>query len=162
VASFGFSSAVAARANNSSKALGAKAAFLGATMKTLAVYENTDVFLEIDGAPAVRRTLMLAAIGNGQFFGGGMKICPDAKLDTGHLSLVTVGDLGRMKVLTNLHKLFAGTHMTIDDVHQTTVRTVRVTPADASAVIPVELDGETPGQLPATFEVIPNALRLRF
>jgi len=162
VASFGFSSAVAARANASSKSMGAKTAFLGATLKTLAVYQNTDVLLELDGAPAVRRTLMLAAIGNGRFFGGGMKICPDAQLDSGNLTMVTVGDLGRLKVLTNLHKLFAGTHLTIDDVHAFQVHRVRVTPADASAVIPVELDGETPGQLPATFEVLPRALRLRF
>ena len=35
---------------------------------------------------------MLAAIGNGRFFGGGMKICPDARLDDGVLDLVAVGD----------------------------------------------------------------------
>lgn len=162
VASVGFSSAVAARANDSSKAFGAKAAFLGATLKTLASYQNTDLLLAIDGAPPVRRKLMLAAIGNGQYFGGGMKICPDARLDSGELSLVTVGDLGRGKVLTNLHKLFAGTHLTIDDVHCTSIHTVDIRPVDPTAVVPVELDGETPGHLPATFEVLPRALRLRF
>lgn len=162
VASVGFSSAVAARANDSSKAFGAKAAFVGATLRTLATYQNTELLLAIDGAPPVRRKVMLAAVGNGRFFGGGMKICPEAKLDTGELSLVTVGDLSPFKVVTNLHKLFAGTHLTIDDVHGTTVRSVEIKPADASAQIPVELDGETPGHLPARFEVIPSALRLRF
>ncbi len=162
VASFGFSSAVAARANSSSKALGAKFAFLGATVKTLVAYQNTEVMLEVDGAPPIRRTLMLAAIGNGRYFGGGMKICPDAKLDSGRLSLVTVGDLGKMKVLANLSRLFTGTHLTLDDVFATPVNSVRATPVQPEQVIPVEIDGETPGKLPATFEVIPRALRVRF
>jgi diacylglycerol kinase (ATP) len=162
VASFGFSSAAAARANDSSKAFGAKVAFLGATLKTLMVYQNAEVMLEVDGAPPARRTLMMAAIGNGRYFGGGMKICPDSKLDDAHLSLVTVGDLGKMKVLANINRLFAGTHLALEDVHATIVRSVRATPVEADQVIPIEVDGETPGQLPATFEVIPRALRVRF
>jgi diacylglycerol kinase family enzyme len=58
----------------------------------------------------------LVAVGNGRFFGGGMKICPEARLDDGALELVTVGDLSRGEVLANLGKLFAGTHLTLDDV----------------------------------------------
>lgn len=162
VASFGFSSAVAARANLSSKAFGAKSAFLGALVRTLMVYENTEVMLELDGAEPVRRTVMLAAIGNGRYFGGGMKICPDSKLDDGRLSLVTVGDLGKLKVLANLPRLFAGTHLTLEDVRATTIQRLRVSPVDPEGIIPIELDGETPGRLPATFEVLPRALRVRF
>ncbi|MES1171921.1 MAG: diacylglycerol kinase family protein [Bacteroidota bacterium] len=162
VASFGFSSDVAARANNSSKALGAKAAFLGSLVKTLVGYQNAEVMLEVDGAPAVRRTLMMAAVGNGRYFGGGMKICPDAKLDSGELYFVTVGDLGKTKVLVSMPKLFAGTHLSIDDVYGSPLRRLRATPANANQIIPIELDGETPGYLPATFEVIPAALRVRF
>src|SRR3569833_767810 len=92
VASFGFSSAVAARANESSKSFGPKVAFLGAVVRTLAGYQNTEVSLEIDGAPPLRRKVMVGALGNGRFFGGGMQICPGAKLDSGALSFVTVGD----------------------------------------------------------------------
>jgi diacylglycerol kinase (ATP) len=162
LASFGFSSAVAARTNASSKTLGTKFAFLGATVRTLASYQNAEVTLELDGAPPIRRTLMLAAVGNGRFFGGGMKICPDAKLDSGQLSLVTVGDLGKMKVLASLPRLYAGTHLSIEDVHATTVRSLRASPIEPDQIIPIELDGETPGHLPATFEVVPRAIPVRF
>jgi len=162
VASFGFSSAVAARANDSSKSFGPKFAFLGAVVRTLAAYQNSEVMLELDGAAPVRRKLMLGALGNGMYFGGGMKICPDARLDDGELSFVTVGDFSPTYTLTHIHRLFAGTHLTLPDVHASPAHLVRVTPVDAAARIPVELDGETPGYLPATFEVIPAALRLRF
>jgi len=162
VASFGFSSNVAERANHASKAFGAKAAFLGATLRTLASYDNNEVFLEIDGGPPVRRTLMLAAVGKGRYFGGGMKICPDARLDSGALSLVLVGDLGKMEVVTNLHRLFAGTHVTLDAVRSLSIQRLSARPVAPDQLIPVELDGETPGHLPATFEILPRALRIRF
>lgn len=162
VASFGFSSAVAARANDSSKSFGPKVAFLGAVVRTLAAYQNTEVSLQLDSAAPVRRKLMLGALGNGKYFGGGMKICPDAKLDSGDLSLVTVGDFSPAYTLTHIHRLFAGTHLSLPDVHASTVRALRVSPIDPDARIPVELDGETPGFLPASFEVMPAALRVRF
>lgn len=162
VASFGFSSNVAERANLSSKALGAKAAFLGATLQALVSYENNEVFLEIDGEPPIRRTLMLAAVGKGRFFGGGMKICPDACLDSGQLSLVLVGDLSKLEVVGNLHRLFAGTHLTLADVQGRTIHRLAARPVAPDQIIPVELDGETPGRLPATFEILPLALGIRF
>jgi diacylglycerol kinase (ATP) len=161
VASFGFSSAVASRANNSSKRLGAKAAFLGATLKTLAVYENVEVEVSVDGGARRRMTVLLGAVGNGRFFGGGMQICPEARLDNGKLDLVTVGDLGRFEILTKIHRIFSGTHLSIPEVQSARVQVVEVWPADPAAEIPLEVDGETPGRLPARFEVVPGVLKLR-
>ncbi len=161
VASFGFSSAVAIRANASSKRLGGRIAFLAATVRTLAAYDNTDVWLSIDGAPAERRRVLMAAIGNGAYFGGGMKICPEARLDDGVLELVTVGDFTRMEVLTKMGRLYGGTHLELEEVAGARVRRLEVEPVDAGRRVPVELDGETPGYLPAVFEIRPAALRVR-
>jgi YegS/Rv2252/BmrU family lipid kinase len=162
VASFGFSSDVASRANASSKRFGAKAAFLGAALKSLASYENTEVEVAVDGGPRRRMTVLLGAVGNGRFFGGGMKICPEAQLDNHALDLVTVGDLGRFEVLAKIHRIFSGTHLSIPEVQSARVHAVEVWPADPAAEIPVEVDGETPGRLPARFEIVPGALKLRF
>ena len=162
VASFGFSSAVASKANASSKRLGGKLAFLGATLRTLATYDNSDVWLGIDGAPQQRRRVLMAAVGNGRFFGGGMKICPSATLDSGRLDLVVVGDLGRMEVLAKVGRIYGGSHLTLNDVRNDSIMRLQATPVEASAMIPLELDGETPGRLPALFEVVPGALRVRF
>jgi YegS/Rv2252/BmrU family lipid kinase len=162
VASFGFSSAAASLANRASKAFGGKLAYLSATVRTLIAYQNTEVWLEADGGQPQRRTVMLTAVGNGRFFGGGMKICPEAKLDSGRFHLVTVGDFGKLEVLRHISRLYSGTHLALDDVHAATVRTLRASPVEPGADIPVELDGETPGRLPATFEILPGALRIRF
>ncbi len=161
VASFGFSSAVATRANASSKRLGGRLAFFAATMRTLVSYDNTDVWLTIDDKPRERRRVLMAAIGNGRFFGGGMKICPDAGLDDGQLDLVMVGDFTRADVVSKIGRIYSGTHLALDDVESTRLRRLVVEPVDADARVPLELDGETPGTLPATFEVLPGALTLR-
>jgi diacylglycerol kinase (ATP) len=162
VASFGFSSAVAGRANASSKRMGGKLAFLGATVHTLVTYDNTDVWFTVDGGERQRQRVRLAAIGNGRFFGGGMKICPNAQLDNGALDLVVVGDMTRLGVFTNVRKLYDGSHLSLEEVSTRTVRRLEVAAVEAEAIVPIELDGETPGQLPAVFEVMPSALRVRF
>jgi YegS/Rv2252/BmrU family lipid kinase len=161
VASFGFSSAVATRANTSSKRFGGRLAFLGATLRTLAAYDNTDVWLTIQDRPRERRRVLMAAVGNGRFFGGGMKICPEARLDDGALDLVTVGDFSKGEILTNLGRLYEGTHVELESVDSARVTRVAAEPAETDALIPIELDGETPGHLPAVFEILPSALRLR-
>ena len=162
VASFGFSSAVASKANASSKRFGGKAAFLSATVRALLSYDNTDVWLTIDGAEPQQRRVLLAAVGNGRFFGGGMKICPQAKLDSGALDLVLVGDFSRMDVLMKVGRLYDGSHLSLEDVRNQPVKTLHAAPVEPEALIPLELDGETPGRLPATFEIVPGALRVRF
>jgi YegS/Rv2252/BmrU family lipid kinase len=162
VASFGFSSAVASRANASSKRLGGRMAFLSATMRSLVTYENTDVWLTMDGGERLRRRVLMAAVGNGRFFGGGMQICPAAKLDSGALDLVVIGDFTRMDVVTKIARVFSGNHLTLDEVSSAVVNRLEAAPVETDARVPIELDGETPGHLPATFEALPSALRVRF
>jgi len=161
VSSVGFSAAVADRANRSSKRLGAKAAFLGATVRTLVGTDNADLVLRIDDGEPMRRKAMFVAMGNGCYFGGGMKVCPEADLQSGTLDVVLVGDLSRLDVILKTNRLYDGTHMQMKEVFHCTARKVHIESADPSQKVLVELDGETPGQLPATFEVLPGALMLQ-
>jgi diacylglycerol kinase (ATP) len=162
VASFGFSADVATRANRSSKKLGAKLSFLGATMSSLVRYDNVEVNIRVEGGAPQRQTVLLGAVGNGCYFGGGMKICPAGCLDDGILDLVVVGDMGRLDLLTKIGSIYEGTHVNLKQVESQRARSVQVAPVDSSAQIPIELDGETPGYLPATFDILPGVLPLRF
>jgi diacylglycerol kinase family enzyme len=161
VTSVGFSSVVARRANQGSKRLGGRVSFLSAVVNSLLTYDNAEVSVSVDGGEVQRMTLLLAAVGNGRFFGGGMKICPEAILDDGYFDLVTVGDLGRLAVLAKIHRIYSGNHLSMKEVRSVRCRHLRLAPADPKAEIPLEIDGETPGRLPAKFEILPSALRLR-
>jgi diacylglycerol kinase family enzyme len=57
-----------------------------------------------------------------------------------------------------LPKIYRGTHLPHPKAEELRGSMVRV---DAETPLPIELDGEQPGTTPATFEVVPDALRLR-
>jgi diacylglycerol kinase (ATP) len=57
-----------------------------------------------------------------------------------------------------LHKLYRGTHVTHPKATIRRARRVVVTPVRP---LPIEVDGEQPGITPATFDLVPSALRLR-
>jgi diacylglycerol kinase (ATP) len=100
-------------------------------------------------------------VANARYFGGGMKIAPDARLNDGAFDCVVIGDLSALDILSNGYKLYTGTHLSLDEVYHAPARNVHVEPAKAGEHVALEVDGELPGHLPATFEILPKALRVR-
>jgi diacylglycerol kinase family enzyme len=97
-------------------------------------------------------------VANGRYFGGGMKICPDARVDDGLLDVLLIGDLTKRDLLLTLPKTYRGTHLPHPKAELLRGASVEV---DATTQLPIELDGEQPGTTPARFEVVSRALRLR-
>ena len=157
VASAGMSGAVAQRANSSSKALGGKASFLWATLAVFARWKNTTVIAEADGERREGRMLDVI-VANCQFLGGGMWMTPGADPSDGLFDVLLIGDITKRDLVTTLPKIYRGTHLPHPKAELLRARRVTVT---APVPLPVELDGEQPGTTPATFEVAPQAVRLR-
>ena len=157
VGSAGMSGAVAQRANSSSKALGGKASFLWATLAVFARWKNTDVSVEADGEQRQGRMLDVV-VANCQFLGGGMWMTPEADPADGLFDILLIGDITKWDLVTTLPKIYRGRHLPHPKAELLRARHVSV---EAPVQLPVELDGEQPGTTPATFEVVPGALRLR-
>jgi diacylglycerol kinase (ATP) len=157
VGSVGMSGAVAQRANGMSKALGGKATFFYALTRVFFEWENTEVTVRFDGEERQGR-MHDVIVANGVWHGGGMKLAPDARSDDGAFDVVLIGDVGKLDFLTTAPKLYKGKH--VDHPKVEVVRTARVE-VDAAEHLPIELDGEQVGTTPATFEVVPGALRVR-
>ena len=113
-----------------------------------------------DGEERQLRTIAFC-VANARFFGGGMMIAPDAKLYDGLLDVVNIADLTTARVIMKAPALYRGTLASLEEVKMTTARRIEVSPADPSREILIETDGELPGKLPATYDIIPNALRVR-
>ncbi|HPP31624.1 MAG TPA: diacylglycerol kinase family lipid kinase [Soehngenia sp.] len=58
-----------------------------------------------------KNSLMLLAVGNGKYYGGGMKILPNASLNDNSLSFCMVKDISKLRVLTLFPTIFSGKHL---------------------------------------------------
>lgn len=157
VASAGMSGAIAQRANDTSKALGAKASYLWATFAVFAGWSAVEMRLTVDGEARSGR-MFDVVVANGRFFGGGMKMCPDALPGDGLLDVVTIGDVTKRDLVLTMPKIYRGTHLPHPKAEALRGRVVTV---ETDEAVPVELDGEQPGTTPARFEILPGALQLR-
>ena len=122
---------------------------------------KTELAVRLDEGPSRRLTVANFCVANARYFGGGMKVAPGAVLDDGRFDVVAIGDLSALEILANAHKLYRGTHLDMDEVQTARARVVTARPAREGEEVALEIDGELPGRLPATFEILPRALRVR-
>ncbi len=107
------------------------------------------------GEQRERFTGYSVSVANSKAFGGGMLIAPDADLADGEFDVVTVGEVGKLRFLGNLPKVFKGTHVEEDEVRVFRASRLELS---ASRSFPVYADGEHLTDLPATLRVLPRAL----
>jgi len=154
-ASFGVSGRVVELAQGA-KWLGGTAAFALATVRALLRYECARVALRVDGELACDEEVALVAAANGRQFGGGMWIAPDARLDDGWLDVVWIASTTGLRLVPKLPKLYRGTHLADPVVRARRGR--RIEAEAAPGAVPLELDGEPLGALPAQIELLPGAI----
>jgi diacylglycerol kinase family enzyme len=120
-------------------------------------WQNSEIRVSVDDEIRGGR-MHDVVVANGRYFGGGMKICPDAAPDDGAFDVLTIGNLTKRDLLTTLPKTFWGGHLPHPkaELLRGAVATV-----DSDEALPIELDGEQPGTTPVRFEVVPRALRVR-
>ena len=164
IASFGLSGEVVAAVNRAgfSKKLGGKFAFQWASFTSLLRHHDARVRITVDDDEGrVEESLTIAAVCNGQYFGGGMRIAPDASPDDGLFDVVTLRDLGVLDFMRYSGLIYRGEHVHLDRVSITRGRRIIAEPMNEGEHVLLDVDGEQPGRLPATFELRRGALKIR-
>jgi len=171
VASFGMSTEVLSRAASGDlkkwmpgfapRKLGSKLSYAAATVQTTLASSPIEVHVQLDEQAERRLRVAEFCVANARYYGGAMKIAPDAKLDDGFLDVVSIGDASSFRILTNAPRLYFGAHLRMDEVNHALARQVVARPVKKDEEVRVELDGEVVGRLPATFQIMPLALRVR-
>jgi len=168
VSSFGLSASIIERVKTTGKLdwipvalLRGKTSFALSTLQEVLGLDFTTVRVKFDDAEAKPLNTINFCVANARYFGGGMKIAPDARLDDGFFDVVNIGDIKTAKILLNAYTLYRGTHLSLKEVKAKLAKRVEVAPIDAKQEIFLEIDGELPGKLPAVFETVPNALKIR-
>ena len=154
-AEVGMGAAVCRSVNRSSKRFGGAATFLWAILVTLLRYRDEPVSLAVDGGAPETVVLNNVWIANGLYSGGGIRSAPRARLDDGLLDVVRIAHGGLIDRLKGMLKLRSGAFVELPQVEYRHARRVDAT---AETAVPVEVDGEHVGTVPAAFDLLPGRL----
>ena len=138
-----------------------RASFASALLKTAMRNDPVRLVVQLDDSHERHLVVTNLCVANARYFGGGMKIAPDAKLTDGKFDVIGVGDLSALKIFTSAPRVYTGAHLSMPEVSHALARKITVRAADRAAEVALEVDGELPGRLPAAFQIIPEALRVR-
>ena len=159
IASFGLAGVIDRVVNNAPKWMGPSAYLLG-TMRSIIGFSHQRVVLSLDDEPPETVALLNGIVANGRFFGGGMKIAPRAEIDDGLFEVITL-EYSRLDAILSSGDVYRGQHLSRSGVGYRRARRVRAEPENPSERVLLDIDGEAPGALPATFEVREGAVLLR-
>lgn len=153
IVSVGFDSECNRRANEV-KLIRSNLVYVYSLFRTLAGWKPARFTIRVDDE-RTRLSGYSVSVANNSTFGGGMRIAPDADLEDGLFDVIAIGEVGKLRFLANLPKVFKGTHVNGEDV-----RVFRASHLELSASrpFPVYADGEHLTDLPASLRVLPRAL----
>jgi len=162
IASFGMGGVVDRIVNSAPKWLGGRASFFLGSLRGMSRYENRRVRLVLDDGPSRVTQVVNYAVANGRFFGGGMEVAPQASLDDGWFDVIGFEHMSKLQTAALSSKIYQGAHLDSPGVTFARARKVVAEPLDSDGRHTLlDIDGEAPGRLPATFELRAGALLLR-
>ncbi len=111
VGSVGFDSEIVRNTETIKKHIKSKFAYTIGLLKTLLTYRFKNIKIELDDK-VLEKNVLLVAVGNGSYYGGGMKICPMALMDDGYFHVCVINKINKIKLLSLFPSVFSGNHQT--------------------------------------------------
>lgn len=125
-------------------------------LKAFIQWRNVTFTLEVDGT---RSTIpgWFVAVGNIGQYGGGLRICPEAKADDGLLDVVALGRASILGVAATFLRSYRGTHLRRRNIAFSRGSEITIS---ASKPLNIYADGEMVGPLPARITIAPAAVKM--
>lgn len=152
----GFSATVNELLTGENKGTFGKLAYWLGAGKALGSVESYDLRAAIDDGEEERHEVYNFVVSNGPTIAGGLELAPQATLNDGRLDLLLVPALPFVKCAALLARLATGETAGMSDA---VVRRARRVELRASPAMSFNTDGELEGRTPATYEILPGALR---
>lgn len=126
--------------------------------------EGVDLEICLDNGEVYEGHIMLVAIANGRYCGGGFKGVPRAQVDDGLIDVSIVGDINRRTVVTLLGKYRKGTHLedpsTKSFITYRKCKSLTIRPCNIpNNAFKLCTDGEVSMVSETVFEIIPGAIK---
>lgn len=140
IADCGMGAAVAKELNNSKKIFSGSLNYFFKIFKTLFKYQNKKVKITADDNIIYQGEINSAVVANGNYFGGGIEIAPEANLFNGKMNLVLLKNFSKASIIFNLIKAYQGKHLSHKLVESNFFEKIRI---ETKENIDLELDGES-------------------
>ncbi|MFO8098804.1 MAG: diacylglycerol kinase family protein [Salinibacter sp.] len=161
VASFGLSGAVVRWAQRARRIpIPPRLRYVGAIVAALCTHQPNAVSVHLDDLPLPAERVWAVAVANGSTFGAGLRIAPTAHMNDGQLNVTIVRARAVHSLLLDAAQFYRGSVAAVDGVSTYTGQAVTAQSTTA-APVPLEADGERLGQVPASIEIVPGALRVQ-
>lgn len=158
IADLGIGGETVAVVNRTTKAFGGKVSFFIGSLRATLAYRNRRVRFSIDDGEMREGKFYLIASALGQYFGGGMRIAPLAVHNDGLFDFMIVGDTTFLENVKLGTKIYSGAHLQMPKVERLQGKKLY---AESDEKVYIDIDGEQPGILPATFEILPQTVRMK-
>jgi YegS/Rv2252/BmrU family lipid kinase len=145
VAYVGFDAEVNELANEGKGYFGGTLGYIVCVTKALKSFKPFEVEITIDG-DTWRERIMMVTVANAPFYGGGMKIAPDANMNDGLLNICIAKEISKLELLWEFPKVFKGTHIYHPRIMMKSGRRIRLTSDEPRNIY---ADGEYVDHLPA-------------
>ena len=111
---------------------------------------------------AIVTKMTMCIIANGKYLGGGFRAAPDASVSDGLLDVVVLKESSNLEMIENFLNVRDGNYTNEGDIFYKQAKKVSIkSKEEDDKDITVTIDGEPIGVLPATFQVLQNALTVR-
>jgi len=159
VAGMGYDAEVASKTNkDKERGKGGPFSYLKNLFTSLLFYKYSETEIIIDDLPEIYKNKTFSvSVGICKYNGGGMKQLPNAIPDDGLLDMTLIKKLGKLTVLKEVKNLHDGSFIQHPKVQTFQGKSITI---DSKPAINLEVDGESLGHSPFTFEVIPSSLRV--
>ncbi len=126
-------------------------------LKKLFTYKCTSIELSIEGKKHIFDNTWFVTVSNQPYYGGGMKIAPNALPDDGLFEITVVHNLSKIKLLLVFISVFWGKHVHFKEVKTFQGSTVTI---QSESPVFIHADGEMIGYTPLNMQVHSRALQV--
>lgn len=150
VADCGMGAEVAKKLNEDNKMISGSLNYLIKIFSVLFNYQNKEMKIEADNKLIYQGKTNTAVIAHGNYFGGGIKVAPEADLYGSSLNLVLLKDFSKLGIILNMIKGYQGNHLSHTLVESHQAKEIKIITTEE---VKLELDGESVGFCDASFEI---------
>ncbi|MEY2491557.1 MAG: diacylglycerol kinase [Verrucomicrobiota bacterium] len=156
VSSGGFSGLVDERLTPDMKRTWGPLAYLRSAAAAFPELRGYTTRVSLDDADAVDHDLYNVIVANGRYVAGGIPIAPEAEISDGLLDIILIPERGKAELALLAAQILVGRHLSSDAVIFHRAKRVAI---NSKPGMWFNVDGELIGNEPATFELLPGALR---